>query len=138
MGRLQRKPLLQKAKGGVIMEFLVTKTSLYGRCEKPCNCSGLKKESFDYIEVRSLTEEEFNEKFSHLEGLWRSKGINHKSGDGMIERTFPNKKVGWFLEIDTLQELIGFMKKVDEDIVIHKNDWNHDILELEIYDTWRE
>lgn len=124
------------------MNFLVERTS--ERCDednpKPCDDERLVFEEYDEIEIRTCTEEIFNKKFSEQEGLWRSKGINHntyKNGE-YIQRTFPNAKKGWFIELNSLEELMEFINKYANDVVITKSMFNHEIKCIEIYDTWRE
>lgn len=118
------------------MKFKVERTSLHGKCEKPCE--GVKLENYDYIERRTYTEKEFNRKFAQSEGLWRNKGINHTNYERGIKRTFTNAKNGWFIELNTLEELISFIEKVGEEVIIQKCCYNTEIFEIEIYDDCRE
>lgn len=120
------------------MKFLVKRTSSYD--EKPCNDERLVFEKYDRIEVRTCTEEEFNKKYSDREGLWRSKGTNHRTCNSgkYIQRTFPNAEEGWFIELDTLEQLIEFKKTCGHELIIGEGLFNREIVCLEIYDTWRE
>lgn len=54
-----------------------------------------------------------------------------------IQREFPNDAVGWFVEINTLDELLHFQQKYG-DIILTKDYYNPEVLELEIYDDYRE
>mgnify|MGYP007109921183 CR=1 FL=1 len=121
------------------MKFMITRTSNYGDEERPCDDSRLTFEKYDYVEVRTCTEDEFNKRFSH-EGAWRSKGIKHTTcNNGMyIQRTFPKKMNGWFIEFDTLEEFIEFKKKIAYELVVRNGLFNRNILCIEIYDTYRE
>ena len=119
------------------MKFLISRSSMFIN-KKPCEEA--KKEMYDKIEIRALSSfEEFDTKFGDIEGKWLSKGIKHRvrEEDGFIERTIPNGVKGYFLEINTLDELINFRNKYG-DIIITKNYLNKDIPEIEIYDTYRE
>ena len=48
-----------------------------------------------------------------------------------------NKYIGWFIDINSLDELLELKEKYG-DIIITNNILNQDRLELEIYDTLRE
>lgn len=50
------------------------------------------------------------------------------------------KKQGdaWFVEINTLEELLNFMDKYEKEIIISRDLDNPQIIEIEIYDTYRE
>ena len=45
---------------------------------------------------------------------------------------------GWFIEINTLEELIKFFNYCNNDLIITQSMYNHKLLELEIYDDYRE
>lgn len=67
---------------------------------------------------------------------WYEKGTNHRVENGCIKRDFIGKN--WFIDISSLEELLEFKEEVGEDIVI-QNSWeNEELLEIEIYDTYRE
>lgn len=121
------------------MKFKVSRTSIFGD-KKPCD--GVTLEKFDYIERRSCSEEEFNKVLAKIEGLWRSKGINHTTFENEyskgIQRTFPQDEEGWFIELNSLEDLIQFMNKVGKGIVLGKYWGNESIYEIEIYDAYRE
>ena len=44
---------------------------------------------------------------------------------------------GWFIDINTLEELINFKNKYGE-LVLQNSIYNEDIIVIEIYDTYRE
>lgn len=65
------------------------------------------------------------------------KEANRINERGYIQREFPNDSIGWFIEINSLEELMNFKNRYG-DIVI-TNCWeNQNITEIEIYDTYRE
>ncbi len=45
---------------------------------------------------------------------------------------------GWFIEINSLEELLEFQKKYDEELVISRDNLNKNLIEIEIYDSYRE
>lgn len=128
------------------MKFLVSRTSTFGSKSKPCKNAFL--ESYDTIQTYDISEEEFNqEKYNgasfgrknyHNNGKWREEGINHRVDEkGRIQRDFPNELKGWFIEINTLEELIDFFAQNGRIVIINHRE-NKNIIEIEIYDDWRE
>ena len=115
------------------MKFRITRTSSdYFDEARPCK----KAVEGKYLHTRTRTcaEEEFNRKFAYREGLWRSKGINHRVDDrGYIQRE--DEREGWLIEINTLEELIELIAEVDCPVVISKD---NPMPEIEIYDGDRE
>ena len=114
------------------MKFRITRTSGSSVDEaKPCEKAV--KGTYLYTHTRTCTEEEFNRKFADREGLWRSKGINHRvDSRGYIQRE--HEIEGFLIEINTLEELVAFIDEVGE-IIISKD---NPMPEIEIYDDYRE
>lgn len=114
------------------MKFRITRTSgNYFDEERPCEKAV--KGTYLYTHTRTCTEEEFNRKFADREGLWRSKGINHRvDSRGYIQREY--EREGFLIEINTLEELVAFVDEVG-DIIISKD---NPMPEIEIYDDYRE
>jgi len=71
----------------------------------------------------------------HKDEWWFSKGKNHRVEHGNIRRDFDDE--AWFVEINDLDELMKFQEKYGQ-IVIQWFMFNQDLLELEIYDSYRE
>ena len=119
------------------MKFKITKTTLWNDEEVPCEKAI--KEKYAEIEVRTLhTFEEFDKKFGKSEDEWLSKGINHcVNKKGYIQREIPNGCEGWFIEINSLEELMEFNKRYGN-IIIQKCWDNPNITEIEIYNGYRE
>ncbi len=89
-------------------------------------------------QTRTCTEEYFNKHFSYREGLWKSKGTNHKEVEGgkWISRQEEDVEK-WSIEINTLEELMAIVKE-HGDIIIKQNGMNTVTPEIEIYDGYRE
>lgn len=117
------------------MEFLLTSTS-WG-VEKQIPNAVIKK--YTKIEVRGCsTFEEYDERFSWMEGNWLSKGVNHKTSKGRIQREFPNGAEGHFIEINSIEELLEFQRKVGSELIIASAIDNESIPAIEIYNDYRE
>jgi hypothetical protein len=117
------------------MKFKLTRTTGYG--EKPLRSNKVNKVMVEHWMIRTCTEETFNLKFGTREGLWRSKGTNHKkthNGEWIMRRE--NDVEVWGIEINTIEELIDFAKKNGE--LVFKFEENHNIPSIEIYDGYRE
>lgn len=118
------------------MKFIVSRTSGLLSDDKPI------EEAFLYPHeqwhTRTLTEEEFDKKFGGQEGLWRSKGTEHKTeNEGQwIARREADKEL-WTVEIESLHELMHLSKKYG-DIIIREKDYNSTSPKIEIYDDYRE
>jgi hypothetical protein len=117
------------------MEFLLTSTS--GWVENQIPNTVIKK--YTKIEVRTCsTFEEFDKRFSKMEGSWLSKGVNHKTSKGQIQREFPNGSEGHFIEINSIEELLEFQRKVGSELIITSSFNNESIPAIEIYNDYRE
>ena len=117
------------------MEFLLTSTS--GEVEKQIPNTTIKK--YTEREVRTCsTFEEFDKRFSRMEGNWLSKGVNHKTSKGRIQREFPNGAEGHFIEINSIEELLEFHRKVGSELIITSATNNESIPAIEIYNYYRE
>lgn len=70
------------------MEFLLTSTS--GGVENQIPNAVIKK--YTKMEVRNFSSfEEFDKRLSWIDGNWLSKGVNHKTSKGRIQREFPQR-----------------------------------------------
>jgi hypothetical protein len=115
------------------MKFRITRTSSdYFYEKKPCEKAV--EGTYLHTHTRTCTEEEFNKRFAHREGLWRSKGINHRvDSRGYIQRE--DEREGFLIEIKSLEELLELIAEVDCPVVISKD---NPMPEIEIYDDYRE
>ena len=117
------------------MEFLLTSTS--GWVENQIPNAVIKK--YTRIEDRCCsTFEEFDERFSRIAGSWLSEGVNHKTSKGRIQREFPDGAEGHFIEINSIEELLEFQKKVGNELIITSAIDNESIPAIEIYNNYRE
>ena len=117
------------------MEFLLTSTS--GGVENRIPNAVIKK--YTKIEVRRFSSfEEFDKRLSRMEGNWLSKGVNHKTSKGRIQREFPNGAEGHFIEINSIEELLEFQRKVGSELIITSANHNESIPAIEIYNGYRE
>ena len=113
------------------MEYLVTRTSFWND-EKPAK--GCYKKEYITHDVRTLDSfEKYAEKFKEK---FKNRGFDHCINDrGYIQRSFNSE--GWFIELSTFDELNAFIEKYG-DVIIGKHHANKNILEIEIYDSYRE
>ena len=117
------------------MEFFIRSTS--GGVENKISNTIIKK--YTKREVRTCsTFEEFDKRFSRREGTWLSKGVNHKTSKGRIQREFPNGAEGYFIEIDSIEELLELQKEVRSELIITSATDNESIPAIEIYNDYRE
>lgn len=117
------------------MEFLLTSTT--GGVENQIPNAVIKK--YTKIEVRNFSSfEEFDKRLSWFDGNWLSKGVNHKTSKGRIQREFPNGAEGHFIEINSIEELLDFQKKVGHELIITSAIDNESIPAIEIYNNYRE
>lgn len=109
------------------MEFIIKRTSAYKK--KPCDRAVMAKRFT--TEKRSCTEEYFDKEFSEWQGKWRSKGKNHTVDEkGWIQREIEEEC--FVIELGTLEELVNFVKEIDDEVII-STDYS-DICTLEIND----
>ena len=116
------------------MEFMVSRTSSHSMDAKPCKEAYLKAYTrIDERTVNSPSKIPFYK--NQPDDWWYSEGKNHRVEHGHIMRDFDDE--GWFIELDTLEDLLKFHKKYGRLVIEHH--WNnHSILEIEMYDDWRE
>lgn len=119
------------------MIYIVSRTS-EDYMTKPCDEAVLR--TFEQWDTRACTEEYFNTSFvSTSEGLWRSKGKNHKLNKlGQITRQVEDEEY-WSIEINTIDELNNFVEKYGP--IIFESSLNTlyaDVPSIEIYDDDRE
>ena len=111
------------------MKFEIYRTS--NSDDKPCKEA--RRMSVPYWHTRTCTEGEFNKRFSDSEGLWRSKGRNHKTvhAGQWITRQEKNNRT-WGIEIVSLAEFLMLSEKYGQLIFVGGK-----MPEIEIYDDYR-
>ena len=117
------------------MEFMISKTSLYGADDKAPHERAYKKA---YVRVDERTTDDPNKLFAEGGDRWYRSGKNHRVENGHIMRDFDDE--AWFIEIKDLDDLIQFTKTLDgtDEIVFGASYWNNQMLQIEIYDDYRE
>lgn len=116
------------------MKFKISRTS-YSRDIKPCYDAY--KMELPYYHIRTCTEDEFNERFSNSEGLWRNNGTDHHiTNEGHIIRQ-EQTETCWVIEFKSLKKLLEFSDQFGK-IIIEPNVTNRDLPTIEIYDSYRE
>ena len=91
------------------------------------------------VETRTLhTPEEFDMRFGKREGKWLEKGTNHRiNAIGYITRDMELVD-GWGIEINSLEELMGFQEAVGEELILRTSWIDNKTPCIEIYDDYRE
>lgn len=115
------------------MKFIISRTSNYGESSPHPKA---KQEKCEHWHTRTCTEEVFNERFSHREGLWRSKGTDHTiTKEGWITRR-EDDQLQWVIKINSLKELISLSEECK--IIVSGIDETYNLPGIEIYDDYRE
>ena len=94
------------------MIFEITRSS--SMCDEIKPCKEAFRKELQHWHTRTVTEEEFNKRFSGREGLWRDKDKNHKKltpqylerANGVWITRQTDDKDCWVLEINSLEELL--------------------------------
>ncbi|RPH38608.1 MAG: hypothetical protein EHM87_25325 [Burkholderiales bacterium] len=117
------------------MKLICYRTSFYGGSGKPC------EEAIfgEFIQTDQRTLKSFEKHDKKFKEKWTDKGENHRVTKHGIARDFSCYM--WFVEISTLEELFKFIKKYDPVVLSHSHtfrDGSDEIMEIEIYDEYRE
>lgn len=116
------------------MKFKVSRTSNMDGSIKPC--AGTFLEPFTRIDERTTNDPKKIPAFKNSNGEeWYRDGRNHRVEKGRIKRDFDD--AGWFIEIKSLEDLVKFYR-VHGEIIIRSCWRNPSIIEIEIYDDYRE
>jgi hypothetical protein len=112
----------------------IIKRASYSANERPCE-EAIKK-PFLYLDTFFCTEESYNERFSVINGTWRSKGKNHiVTSDGKITRAY--EKIIWTIEINSLEDLNKLTEKYGS-LIIENPDYYNKTNSITIYDDYME
>ena len=119
------------------MRFLVTRTSSHNFELKPCE--GAVQGPFTRVDMRTW---ESPEKIPAGMGgavWWESEGTNHRNIKvgriRYIARDFQEQR--WYVELATLDDVMAFIDKYGA-CIIEPCFQNSDVMEIEIYDGYRE
>jgi len=116
------------------MRVWITRTSAYSDEQPLAESYGLKEGSKPHYDRRTFAS--FEEYEQRLGEPFTAKGADHKTttvaGRPGICRTLAG--VGWFLEVETLADLISSLSDFGECVI----KMGPDGIELEIYDDYRE
>jgi len=115
------------------MRFLVERTSEWNdESHPPCPEATLR--DYIYIDERTKDDPAKIHVFERNPQKWYAEGQNHRVEAGHIKRDF--LKTAWFVDIESLEELLDFVARYGKLIVAEAN--FADELYLEIYDAYRE
>jgi hypothetical protein len=96
------------------MKFSITRLSTN---KKPVPSA--KKVILPSWDIRSCTEEYFNQHLAKPPETWRSEFTEHMVlSDGSIARRFPKDKKAWLIEISSLEELLAFSGEVESSLIV--------------------
>jgi hypothetical protein len=99
------------------MKYQVKRVST-GKDVSPCE--GAYLETHENWDVRDVSEEQFNERYSRGNGgLWKEVGKNHTVIYGYIARQMEDEEI-WVIDINTLEELMAFIDKNGTIIIEHE------------------
>ena len=119
------------------MEFLIERTSVWDEEEKPINDERLYYKKYTRVDTRTVDDPKKLPKF--VGDDWYEKGSSHKVDDrGYITREFPDSRPGWFINLNTLEELMTFIEGAGHAVVIGYSMWNSNVRSIEVYDAYRE
>lgn len=97
------------------MTFRIERTSGMSNPSKPCEKAYPKKRA-EFLKKRLIQDEN---------GQTITQGI-------LVYRE------EWFIDIETLQDLLDFIKEIDEEVIIYRASISKDEYVIEIYDDYRE
>jgi hypothetical protein len=122
------------------VKLIISRTSNHFDDDTP-PCEGATQETVTRIDERTFhTPEQFQ---AACREDWFARGINHRTlwgprgGIQGIARDFPNDMTVWFIEINTLEDLLALQDREGQ-LVIGTYFHNSDYREIEVYDDYRE
>lgn len=116
------------------MRFMVSRTSHWSDEGPPCE--GAVRKSYTRVDRRSASRPNKIPAYANRdESWWYEEGRNHRVVNRQICRDFDAE--GWFIDFPDLAALTTFIG-ANGHVVIGPSYSNPDILEVEIYDDYRE
>lgn len=113
------------------MKFLVFRTSDTHN-KKPCE--GAVLEEYVYCVERRPVDDPAKLRWKFERERWFKEGWNHRVENGQITRD--RFKHGWFVEINTLEELLAFQNECGHAIIVSSRLSNPEIMAIEIFDDY--
>ena len=113
------------------MKFAISRTSNRIDEQDRPPCEGAVWQPTIHVDVRSVDDPS---KLRYATD-WYGHGTNHRVIGGHIMRDLPTE--GWFIELNTLEELTAFVLKHDE-MILSVYSRSPDAFGIEIYDDYRE
>lgn len=110
------------------MKYLCTRTSEWN--EQPCDEAVA--ETYLHRDERTVSDPMDN---SYIGASWYMDGKNHRVENNHIVRDIESE--GWFVEINSIEELHAFVKK-HGGVIINLENPTYNLYSLEIYDDYRE
>ena len=92
-----------------------------------------------YIKVDCIRKEYYDNAYKGDDSEWKERGKNHRTNGEWMERDFDS--MGWFVEINSLEELMKIIQITGQNIIISPQRWeakDKTIPEIEIYNDFRE
>ena len=119
------------------MKFIIKRTSQFSNDETP-PCPEAHLGECTYAHRRTCkTFNEFDERYAYREGVWLSKGTNHRLySDGIVRDE--GKITRWLIDFNNMSDLLEFASKYDPIIISKSIDVSEEYFEIEIYDDYRE
>lgn len=117
------------------MKFRIDRTSGYEENEAPCD--GAFQDTYARVDIRTVCDPaKIYRRETQNTDWWYKEGLNHRVLNGNIARDYPGE-VGWFMNIDSLEDLLRFADKYGE-LIIGRSYGDPNLCSIEIYDTYRE
>lgn len=128
------------------MKFIISRTSIWDDNKQPCKEAIKEKYIYnDQLDPKYLSNyPEHTRKYIKEE--WYKNGFNHREESEIFKREI--EKEDWFIEINSIDELIIFIKKYGNLVISNKDKnsnykydtdkYNNENYEIEIYDNYRE
>ena len=113
------------------MKFIITRTSDYQKKKPPTENATY--EEYETVDMVILKDEKERDAYIETKG-WKNEGYGHKKvSKTRAQRTLKLKD--WFIEVETLDDLLKLMEKEGELII---GQYGRKYPYIEIYDYYRE
>lgn len=118
------------------MKFEIKRTSLWNDNIPPCeNAYSEEAITLDRRTVSTIHEAKSRDWFNS----WYNGGTNHREEDGMIVCDRKDKSKRWFIDVNSLDDLINLSRNNDASLILSTYTNIKDVsCSVEIYDDYRE